>query len=199
MAARCQYCGEEVRPNSMFCLNCGQLVMRGQTSRTAPVAPSAPQPPLAAPMMPPVAPAPAHVPVDLTPPVPAAPPAAATPVAPPAQPVRRGPEIFALSLSTGDRFSVSGDGLIGRRPEEAATREGVEAFTINDNTRSVSRVHVHVRVQDGQLVLTDRSSANGTRVERHGVVVQCAPGAPVATQAGDVLWFGDVRADVAAG
>lgn len=51
MSARCQFCDEELRPNSMFCANCGQLVASVPppfgAPATAPAAPPAPAQPLA--------------------------------------------------------------------------------------------------------------------------------------------------------
>lgn len=53
MSARCQFCDEELRPNSMFCANCGQLVASvpppfgapaaAQAPAAAPAAPAAPE------------------------------------------------------------------------------------------------------------------------------------------------------------
>ena len=42
MSARCQFCDEELRPNSMFCANCGQLVASVPPPFGAPAAATAP-------------------------------------------------------------------------------------------------------------------------------------------------------------
>jgi hypothetical protein len=54
MSARCQFCDEELRPNSMFCANCGQLVASvpppfGAPAATSPAPSTAQQPPPEAP------------------------------------------------------------------------------------------------------------------------------------------------------
>ena len=189
MASRCEYCGAELRPNSMFCLSCGQLVTSGRA-------------PVAAPLPAPVAST--RPPLERTaPPVvrPAAAPGAAAPV-PVAAPAPPSPAVanatFVVAFSTGQRLVVDGPVVVGRRPEQAAAEAGSAAFAVTDPERSTSRAHAAFAVVDGQLVVTDRGSGNGTVVHRAGVEIECVEGRPVALRPGDELELGSVGATVAA-
>lgn len=209
MASRCEYCGAELRPNSMFCLSCGQLVTSGRAPVAAPLpAPVAStRPPLertAPPVVrPAAAPAPAPgaaAPVPAAAPAPA--PAAAAPV-PAAVPAPPSPVVanatFIVAFSTGQRLVVDGPVVVGRRPEQAAAEGGSAAFAVTDPGRSTSRAHAVFDVVDGQLVVTDRGSGNGTVVHRDHVEIECVEGRPVALRPGDELELGSVAATVATG
>jgi hypothetical protein len=198
MATRCEYCGAELRPNSMFCLSCGQLVTSGRAPVAAPLpAPVAStRPPLerTAPPVVRTAAAPAASPAPApaaSAPVPAAVPAPPSPVVANAT--------FVVAFSTGQRLVVDGPVVVGRRPEQAAAETGAAAFAVVDPERSTSRAHAVFDVVDGQLVVTDRGSGNGTVVHRAGVEIECVEGRPVALRPGDELELGSVGATVAAG
>jgi len=184
MAAKCAHCGEALRPHSMFCLSCGQLVAQSAPPSSPPFSDTntqSPAPKVAA-FVPPVVQAPA-VPI------------AAPPVGPGHQPVpvaERRESQFAIQASSGETFTVTGQALVGRRPESASEQEGVPGFALDDDTRSVSRVHVHLNAVDGRLWVTDRGSGNGTQIERRGVRIDCPSGTPVAAGAGDRIWIGEV-------
>ncbi|TDT63840.1 FHA domain-containing protein [Frigoribacterium sp. PhB116] len=208
MASRCEYCGAELRPNSMFCLSCGQLVTSGRAPVAAPlpspVASTRPPlertaPPVVRPAVAPAA-APAATPVAAPAPAPA--PAAAAPV-PAAAPAPPSPVVanatFVVAFSTGQRLVVDGPVVVGRRPEQAAAEAGSAAFAVTDPERSTSRAHAAFAVVDGQLVVTDRGSGNGTVVHRAGVEIECVEGRPVALRPGDELELGSVGATVAVG
>ena len=203
MASRCEYCGAELRPNSMFCLSCGQLVTSGRAPVAAPLpAPVAStRPPLertAPPVVRPAA-APAAAPAATPVAAPVAPPApvpAAVP-APPSPVVANA--TFVVAFSTGQRLVVDGPVVVGRRPEQAAAEAGSAAFAVTDPERSTSRAHAAFDVVDGQLVVTDRGSGNGTVVHRAGVEIECVEGRPVALRPGDELELGSVGATVAVG
>ena len=233
MASRCEYCGAELRPNSMFCLSCGQLVTSGRAPVAAPLpAPLASTRPPLERTVPPAAraaaapapsPAPAPAPASTgAPAVPAAgpagpaagpaasaglavPAASATAPVPPTEPAP--PSLvpltqrttFVVAFSTGQRLTVDGPVVVGRRPEQAAAEAGAAAFAVDDPERSTSRAHAAFDVVDGQLVVTDRGSGNGTVVHRSGVEIECVEGRPVALRPGDELELGSVGATVAAG
>jgi hypothetical protein len=206
MASRCEYCGAELRPNSMFCLSCGQLVTSGRAPVAAPlpapVASTRPPlertaPPVARPAAAPAA-APAATPVAAPAPAPAA--AAPVPVAataPPSPVVANA--TFVVAFSTGQRLVVDGPVVVGRRPEQAAAEAGSAAFAVTDPERSTSRAHAAFAVVDGQLVVSDKGSGNGTVVHRAGVEIECVEGRPVALRPGDELELGSVGATVAVG
>ena len=58
---------------------------------------------------------------------------------------------------------------------------------------SVSKLHAHFRVeQDGELVLVDQRSSNGTLINGNAAL----PGVSEPLENGDVVQFGDIRATV---
>ncbi|GIG54901.1 FHA domain-containing protein [Demequina activiva] len=199
MAAQCSYCGSDLRPNSMFCLDCGQLVTRqgpepvGAGSRsdrsesTAPPQPRAPEPP--APPAPSASPAPVAVPPSAGGAAPE--PAVASPSAPPPGAASY---VWVLAVD-GAEHLLSRDVVVGRRPAPDA---GADAIAVEDPSRTVSRSHAVIRRRGDALTIEDLGSANGTRVERGGRTATCAAGAPLAIGHGDVLSFGDVRATLTA-
>lgn len=194
MAARCSYCGAELRPNSMFCLSCGQLATGGRRSTPAPVSDTSEVPPQPSASVPPppgaAAPAPASVRPSfgadggLEDRIAAAPPAAA-------------PGLPQLVFTTGQTLVVrEGTVLLGRRPEDIAAAEGAAAFALDDPDRSMSRVHAAVVFGATGLRVVDRGSGNGTVLRRGDREDRCPEGLPVELVPGDELWFGSVGARV---
>jgi hypothetical protein len=212
VAAQCLYCGSDLRPNSMFCLDCGQLVTRqgpdaGRTAsrgdRSESTHEPAPRAVDAAPAATSTAPIPA---VPAPAPAPAAAPApapAAAPVAAPAPPVASAGapaaasqpgHVWVLTVD-GSAFTLSRDAFVGRRPSADA---GADAIPLADAGRTVSRTHAVIRYGVQTLTVEDLGSSNGTQVERRGRTATCRPGEPVAVGHGDILSFGDVRATLTA-
>jgi hypothetical protein len=99
-----------------------------------------------------------------------------------------------LHASTGESATFTVTALVGRRPA-ADPGEVVELlFTINDDTRQVSRTHLRLEWEEGVLWATDRAAGNGTLIERAGAVaVELTPWNPYRVQNGDVAVLGDVR------
>jgi hypothetical protein len=205
MSARCAYCDAELRPNSMFCLECGQLVQGA-----APPVPQgiggAQQPAAAAK---PVAAAPARPRPAANEPVPlptawqapgsraAEAPDPTSTGARPAAPAPVAVSTVRLAFSTGETAVVSGGAVIGRQPQSTAQNSGLQAISITDTTRSVSRVHLMLTLRDGAVEVADAGSGNGSSLERAGVRSQLREGRPVPVHDGDRIWLGDVSADVA--
>lgn len=211
MSARCAYCDAELRPNSMFCFECGQLVHgatppvpKGFSVQPAavppgsppPVAPNAPVvarevplPPVWQPSAPP-APQPTAAAVETGPAPQAAPPAAGVPGATPP------PSSVALTFSTGERVHVTGRAVIGRKPQSTAQNAGAQAVEIHDDTRSVSRVHLTLDVDRHGVTVTDAGSGNGSSLERGGARLPLREGKPAQVHPGDRIWLGEVSVDL---
>lgn len=186
-SARCLYCDADLRPNTAYCHECGQLasppreliaasdVVQRVISGSAPHVPSTPLP--------------EPVKVD----------AAAAPELPAqrAEPPRHVP-VSSLSLvfGTGERATVSGVAIIGRGPQQAAQNAGAQPVMVSDATKSVSRVHVTLRIDAGRATVEDAGSANGTRIERQGRSIVVVEGRPAEVQPGDRVWLGDIPADL---
>ncbi|WP_350349135.1 FHA domain-containing protein [Agromyces sp. G08B096] len=197
-SARCVYCDATLQPNSMYCVECGQLIP--QTSSTPPVpAPFAgakPAPavrPDAAPVV--VGARPEPVPLPRT--LPWQQPGARNESAAPVTPEPAAPEVVErveLQFSTGQRVIVEGAAVIGRKPADTALAMGARAVEVQDDTRSVSRVHLFLEVAGGRITVGDAGSANGSRVERAGREIPLeSAGTRVAVEVGDAVWIGDLR------
>jgi pSer/pThr/pTyr-binding forkhead associated (FHA) protein len=205
MSARCAYCDAELRPNSMFCFECGQLVQ----GATPPVPPGFAAPPAvapqhgAAPAGQQTRPEPARPAVPLPPvwqPATTARPAEPSAVAPPTPPVGGGgtpPSSVQLAFSTGERVVVAGRAIIGRQPHSSAQNEGAQAIEVRDDTRSVSRVHLTVEVDERGVTIADAGSGNGSDLERNGVRMPLREGRPTTVHPGDRIWIGEVSIDLA--
>lgn len=176
MAARCAHCGEALRPHSMFCLSCGQLVAQA-------AAPAQQNPVFDTNT------ATAAAPVSISPP-PVGPARARVAVA------SGRPTTFSLRFSTGVATDLTDQVLIGRNPATAAANEGIAGLIVDDDQRSVSRVHAHLQVIGDEIWVTDRGSGNGTRIDRGGRTVDCSDGTPTPMRAGDRLWVGSVSCTI---
>lgn len=197
-STRCVYCDATLQPNSMFCLECGQLI------------PQSEKPPVPAQFSPGAASAPAvqhqaapratsavdPVPLPGTLPwqqrgtaEPDAPVAKAAPVE-----VRQHLSRAELVFSTGQRVRIAGNAVIGRKPAQTAQATGAQAIEVEDDTRSMSRVHLFLELNDGVLVAGDAGSSNGSGVQRDGVLTPLESGGPkVEVHPGDTVWVGDVN------
>ncbi|GAA1766734.1 FHA domain-containing protein [Agromyces humatus] len=198
-SARCAYCDATLQPNSMYCLECGQLIPQeparppvpAQFARPATPAAAAPAPSPAQPSsrIEPV-PLPGTLPWQQRPAAASEAPSATRPEPQAAaQPVER----IELAFSTGQRVIVGGSAVIGRKPADTALAMGVQAIEVADDTRSVSRVHLFLDLADGVITVGDAGSSNGSGVERNGAVAQLeSAGRRVAVVPGDTVWVGDI-------
>lgn len=193
MPTHCRFCGAAVRPNTMFCSSCGQIIA-GDDSRPASAPPfagtdggrprSAPAAPVRQAELPPV-------------PLPSVPVWADAGRSAPAQQAPA-PVPLNLVLPDGAHVSIEGVLVLGRQPSAGASERGGVPVEVADPSRSMSRVHLIVApTPDGGASATDPGSGNGTVVVRAGTRHQLAPDSPVALARGDRLILGDVAVDVA--
>ncbi|MFE5409274.1 FHA domain-containing protein [Microbacterium sp. NPDC056569] len=223
MTTHCRFCGEAVRPNTMFCPACGQIIVgdaprpqgappfptTGGRRQDAPAPGHAPAelPPVPLPDVPawgrPVAQPPAPAPVAAPAPITSAPPAAPPPAAAPAPgplrtPPPAAPGALALLLPGGARIPVDRVLVLGRQPAAGAAQRGGVPVEVLDPSRSMSRVHLVVQTRaDGGTTATDPGSGNGTVVVRAGRKHPLVRDVPFELAAGDRLALGDVIVDVA--
>jgi hypothetical protein len=87
------------------------------------------------------------------------------------------PVTFTLRFSTGEARTVSGTGLIGRKPLPQPGESFDHLVQIGDRTLSVSKTHLEFGQHDGVLWVSDRFSGNGTIVRRpDDGALRCEPG-----------------------
>ncbi|WP_420796419.1 FHA domain-containing protein [Bifidobacterium stellenboschense] len=93
--------------------------------------------------------------------------------------------------ATGQTILIDRSVLLGRRPSEAIP-EGAKAVKIEDPTRTTSRNHAAISIdQDGQLWIEDYGSLNGTFIIRNGEEQQVVKGTPAQLEAPATLRIGD--------
>lgn len=162
---RCRICGAELPDGAMFCGECGSSTSATPESRRRPD----PRPgdttilersKLATGVV--------SVPVDGFRPV---------EQAHPAEPKAAAPVSFTLRFSTGETRTVSGTGLVGRKPLPQPGETFDHLLQIGDRTLSVSKTHLEFGQHDGMLWISDRFSGNGTVVRRpDDGALRCEPG-----------------------
>lgn len=168
----CQICGTPLHPGAMFCGECGSSVQATAASRRRPD--PRPSDTSVVERLVPVTTGIISVAVESV----AAPtdpePADSAPLADADS--TTSPR-FALQFSTGEKVTVFGTGLIGRRPLGASGERFDHLVQIADRSLSVSKTHVEFGEHEGTLWVADRFSGNGT-VVRHldGTAVRCEPG-----------------------
>jgi pSer/pThr/pTyr-binding forkhead associated (FHA) protein len=105
------------------------------------------------------------------------------------------PPLGILVTDGGTIYTVTGDVVIGRDPEQAPDVLAGRArpLPLRDAARSTSRVHARLVVRGWQVLLSDAGSANGTFVSRSGAAgpwLPATPDAPVPLVHGDRLRMG---------
>lgn len=101
--------------------------------------------------------------------------------------------VATLVLSDGHRVSLTGRVRIGRAPSAAAEEPDLLLVTVLSPNQDISRSHVQVEPRDGQVVVTDLRSTNGTILVRPGprAPERLAPDVALAVPVGSVLELGD--------
>ncbi|WP_241977636.1 FHA domain-containing protein [Cryobacterium sp. TMS1-13-1] len=160
----CQICGAWLPGGAMFCGECGSSRSATVESRKRPD----PRPndttiiarlPRKAAII--SVPIPALVPVPVRA-------AAAVTDASPAASTLPSSATFVLTFSTGQKVSVHGSGLIGRKPLPQPDEIFDDLIRVADADRSVSKTHLEFGQHDGEFWVSDRVSGNGTVIRRPG-------------------------------
>lgn len=88
--------------------------------------------------------------------------------------------VFVLTVDDGVSVTVSGNGLIGRRPQAGPGERIAHLVAVDDPGRSLSRTHAAFGIDGDELWVQDRGSANGTVVvSADGTTTRAFPGARV--------------------
>ena len=95
-------------------------------------------------------------------------------------------------LDDGRRVAVERLVLLGRNPQPDPGEEDAELIKIADETRTVSKLHLAIGVDDAGLYVVDRGSTNGSTVTTPGGATRrCAPGETVYVNPGSIVSMGD--------
>lgn len=99
---------------------------------------------------------------------------------------RARPPLGVLVTDDGSVYTVTGDYVIGREPEQAPDVKAgrARALVLQDGEHSTSRVHARLELSGWSVLLKDSGSANGTFLSRGGAagpwtVVPREPGTPL--------------------
>lgn len=203
VAVKCVSCGAELPEGAMFCGNCGRAVAAITVPRDRMADPRPGDTTILAPNW--RSGGTASIPVTES----IAPPAAAAAshrvgageVASDAEaqtPTRPVPPVpYMLAFSTGERVVVVGAGLLGRRPFAQPNERFDQLVSIADQQRSVSKTHLEFGIENGELWICDRYSANGTVIiPPSGGPHRCEPGRRYRVSRGGRIEIGDHWFDV---
>lgn len=92
-------------------------------------------------------------------------------------------------LSSGVVAPLTDPLLIGRAPH-AHPGEIARTLIAPDPSRRVSKTHLELRPEDGQVFVIDRGSTNGTMIVRGEQVLRCEAGRRALLEPGDRVHFG---------
>jgi uncharacterized RDD family membrane protein YckC len=99
---------------------------------------------------------------------------------------------WELRFDSGERVDVDTLLLIGRSPDPRLSEQGARLVALPSADLSLSKTHLEVVVAaDGALVVTDRSSTNGSTLVRRGTPRHLTPGRPATLLEGDLVLLGD--------
>ncbi len=105
------------------------------------------------------------------------------------------PSFYAvLAFSNGERIGVDRSVLIGRNPKVAGAVEGglPHIMKFDGPGQGLSRTHAEVRVENGELLIEDLQSTNGTEIQLPGQQRRrFRAGEPVVVVPGTLIDFGD--------
>lgn len=107
------------------------------------------------------------------------------------RPARYGAAPVTLVGDDGRQFKVTGTAVVGRSPTATAELGAVNLVVIDDASRSLSKTHAVLILDDGRLWVIDRASTNGTAISGSSGTATVSSDAWAEVFAGDFLLFGD--------
>ena len=99
-----------------------------------------------------------------------------------------------LAFSNGERISVDRSVLIGRNPKVAGAIDGAlpHIMKFDGPGQGLSRTHAEVRIENGEMLLEDLQSTNGTEIQLPGQQRRrLRSSEPVVVVPGTLIDFGD--------
>lgn len=111
--------------------------------------------------------------------------------------VSTGAPTWVAELEDGRELVVAGLVLLGRNPQPRPGEEGAELIKLSDESRTVSKSHLALDVDEHGLFVVDRDSTNGsTFTTAAGEAFRCVPGQVTYIGDGSVVSIGDHRLTV---
>ena len=99
---------------------------------------------------------------------------------------------WRVELDDGREIDVEGLVLLGRNPQSRPGEEDAHLVKLADRTRTVSKTHLALGVDDAGLFVVDRGSTNGSTVTAaDGAATTCAPHTAVSVEEGSIVSLGD--------
>ena len=116
-----------------------------------------------------------------------------TPAGPPATPAGPpGESGWSAVLDDGRRLTIDGLVLLGRNPQPQPGEEDAQLVKLSDETRTVSKSHLAIGLDQAGLYVMDRGSTNGSTVTTlSGQSTRCRPHEAVPVEDGSIVSIGD--------
>ncbi|WP_347110438.1 RDD family protein [Paenarthrobacter sp. S56] len=104
----------------------------------------------------------------------------------------RAQAVLRIRVDDGQDVQLGGDALLGRNPAPQPGEDNHQLLPVADPGRSISKTHLHLRVDGGGVWVTDRNSTNGSAVTTpDGIQTRLQPGVAVFVRPGSTVQFGD--------
>jgi len=105
---------------------------------------------------------------------------------------RRAQAVLRITVDDGQDVQLGGSVLVGRNPAPQPGENVEQLLPVSDPGRSISKTHLHLRVDGDGVWVTDRNSTNGSAVTTpDGIQTRLHPGDAVLVRPGSTVHFGD--------
>ncbi|NHW49335.1 FHA domain-containing protein [Paenarthrobacter sp. MSM-2-10-13] len=104
----------------------------------------------------------------------------------------RAQAVLRIRVDDGQDIQLGGSVLLGRNPAPQAGESVEQLLPVTDPGRSISKTHLHLRVDGDGVWVTDRNSTNGSAVTTpDGLQTRLNPGEASFVRPGSTVHFGD--------
>lgn len=104
----------------------------------------------------------------------------------------RAEAVLRIRVDDGQDVQLGGTVLVGRNPAPQPGEAAEQLLAVSDPGRSISKTHLHLRVDGDGVWVTDRNSTNGSAVTTpDGLQTRLHPGEAVFVRPGSTVHFGD--------
>lgn len=104
----------------------------------------------------------------------------------------RAEAVLRIRVDDGRDVELGGTVLVGRNPAPQPGEAAEQLLAVSDPGRSISKTHLHLRVDRDGVWVTDRNSTNGSAVTTpDGLQTRLQPGEAIFVRPGSTVHFGD--------